>query len=303
MERKVRNVLIIANLHKERAGELADTIARELEIEGLHTVTFKFTGKPAPPPADNFDLAFSLGGDGTVLFASRVLSASRVPIIGVNMGDFGFLTEITEGEWRESFEGYRSGALKIAERQILTAAVNRREKEVARFSGLNDVVISAAGIAKIIRLGVSLAEHELGGYRADGIIVATPTGSTAHSAAAGGPILDPRLDAMVINPICPFTLSHRPIVVPGSETIDIEVEHQQRSEVLMTVDGQLVFPLIEGDQVRISRSDSRAYLVSSPARSFYEVLRNKLKWSGEPGEPGERTKPGGAAEPVEPREG
>ena len=284
MERPVQNVLIIANLHKDRAGELAEIIARELELEGIHTVLFKFTGKPASPAVDHYDLAFSLGGDGTVLFASRILSASKVPIIGINMGDFGFLTEITEGEWREAFDGYRDGRLEIAERFILKVVVERSESEIARFFGLNDAVISAAGIAKIIRLSVSLAGHTLGRYRADGIIVATPTGSTAHSAAAGGPILDPRMDAMIINPICPFTLSHRPIVVPGTESISIEVEEQQRTEVLMTVDGQIVFPLVVGDRVRIERSDARARIVSAPRRSFYEVLRNKLKWSGEPGE-------------------
>ena len=284
MERPVQNVLIIANLHKDRAGELAEIIARELELEGIHTVLFKFTGKPAAPAVDHYDLAFSLGGDGTVLFASRILSASKVPIIGINMGDFGFLTEITEGEWREAFDGYRDGRLEIAERFILKVVVERSESEIACFFGLNDAVISAAGIAKIIRLSVSLTSHTLGRYRADGIIVATPTGSTAHSAAAGGPILDPRMDAMIINPICPFTLSHRPIVVPGTESISIEVEEQQRTEVLMTVDGQIVFPLAVGDRIRIERSDARARIVSAPRRSFYEVLRNKLKWSGEPGE-------------------
>ncbi len=284
MERPVQNVLIIANLQKERAGELAEIIARELEHEGVHVVLFKFTGKPAPPPVDRYDLAFSLGGDGTVLFASRILSAAKVPIIGVNMGDFGFLTEITEEEWREAFDGFRSGRLEIAERYILKVAVERNGSEVAQFSGLNDAVISAAGIAKIIRLSISLSDNTLGRYRADGVIVATPTGSTAHSAAAGGPILDPRMDAMVINPICPFTLSHRPIVVPGTERITIEVEEQQRSEVLLTVDGQLVFPLAVGDRIRIERSDARARIVRAPRRNFYEVLRNKLKWSGEPGE-------------------
>jgi NAD+ kinase len=284
VERPVHDVLIIANLQKGRAGELAEHIARELESEGISSDVFTFTGKPAAPPSDHYDLAFSLGGDGTVLFASRVLSTSRVPIIGVNMGDFGFLTEITESEWREAFDGYCSGRLDIAERFILKATVERAGTEVCSFAGLNDVVVSAAGIAKIIRLTVTLSGHELGRYRADGIIVATPTGSTAHSAAAGGPILDPRLDAMVINPICPFTLSHRPIVVPGFETVVIAVEEQQRTEVLMTVDGQLVFPLVAGDLVRVGRSDACARIVSAPRRSFYEVLRNKLKWSGAPGE-------------------
>lgn len=282
MERHVHSVLIIANLHKERAGEFAEVVARELRDEGIEAVVYTFTGKPSPPPTDHYDLAFSLGGDGTVLFASRILSASQVPIIGVNMGDFGFLTEINESEWRESFEGYRSGSLDIAERYILKVSVERRGEEVAFFSGLNDVVITAAGIAKIIRLSVSLSGETLGGYRADGIIVATPTGSTAHSAAAGGPIVDPRMDAMVINPICPFTLSHRPIVVPGDEEVRIHVDQQQRTEVLMTVDGQMVFPLAEQDTIAIERSDKKARIVSAPSRSFYEVLRSKLNWSGEP---------------------
>ena len=283
MSRSVRNVLIIANLHKERAGEVAEVIRDELVGEGIHVDVFKFRGKPAPPPTDHYDLAFSLGGDGTVLFASRVLSSRPIPIIGVNMGDFGFLTEIAENEWREAFDEYRAGRLEVADRMLFGVTVTRGCEEVASFTGLNDTVISAAGIAKIIRLSVHLGEVELGNYRADGIIVATPTGSTAHSAAAGGPILDPRMNAMVINPICPFTLSHRPIVVPGDEVITIRVDHQQRSQVLMTVDGQLVLPLEESDTVTIRRSPAKALIVRARRRSFYDVLRNKLNWSGGPG--------------------
>ena len=282
LSRSVRNVLIIANLHKERAGEVAEVIRDELDAQGISAVVFKFRGKPAPPPTDDYDLCFSLGGDGTVLFASRVLSQRPIPIIGVNMGDFGFLTEITEREWREAFEEYRAGRLEIADRILQDVTVTRSGQQIASFTGLNDTVISAAGIAKIIRLSVSLGGSNLGNYRADGIIVATPTGSTAHSAAAGGPILDPRMDAMVINPICPFTLSHRPIVVPGSDTVTIEVEEQQRTEVLMTVDGQLVFPLEAGDRVVVRRSASCARIVRARLRSFYDVLRNKLNWSGGP---------------------
>lgn len=283
MKRSVQEVLVIANLHKGRAGELAEEIAVELRAEGCRVTVFTFTGKPEAPPLDHYDLAFSLGGDGTVLFASRILSGSGVPIIGVNMGDFGFLTEISESEWREALQEFRAGRLDVAERITQSVSVVRGGSQIAEFSGLNDTVISAAAIAKIIRLSISLSGIPLGRYRADGVIVATPTGSTAHSAAAGGPILDPRMDAMILNPICPFTLSHRPIVVPGSEVIQIDVEDQQRTEVLMTVDGQLAFPLKAGDAVRIRRGDSCARIVRARHRNFYEVLRNKLKWSGEPG--------------------
>jgi len=282
LSRSVQNVLIIANLHKDRAGDVADSIRDELIAEGIDAVVFKFKGKPAPPPIDHFDLAFSLGGDGTVLFASRVLSSRPIPIIGVNMGDFGFLTEITETEWRETFDEYRAGRLDVEERMIQDVRVERTGQVVARFVGLNDTVISAAGIAKIIRLSVRVGDMNLGNYRADGIIVATPTGSTAHSAAAGGPILDPRMDAMIVNPICPFTLSHRPIVVPGYETVSILIEQQQRTDVLMTVDGQLVLPLEAGDIVTVRRSEACARIVHARRRSFYDVLRSKLNWSGGP---------------------
>ncbi|MFP4378433.1 MAG: NAD(+)/NADH kinase [Spirochaetales bacterium] len=283
LDREVHNVLVIANLHKARAGDAADSVARALESRGVSTHVFKFEGKPDGPPEGEYDLAFSLGGDGTVLYASRILSHKGTPIIGVNMGDFGFLTEITEDEWLEAFENYRAGKLAIAERIIQLVRVFRNGTQIADFVGLNDAVITAAGIAKIIRLTVGLQNVSLGHYRADGIIVATPTGSTAHSAAAGGPILDPRVDAMIINPICPFTLSHRPIVVPGSETIEIGVDEQQRTEVLMTVDGQIVMPLEPGDRVVIGRADYCARIVRALKRDFYDVLRGKLKWSGEPG--------------------
>jgi NAD+ kinase len=282
LDRKVQNVLIIANLHKPRAGHFADHIAAELGQMGLKTTCFKFNGNPGPIPPDDYDLAFSLGGDGTVLFASRVLSDQRIPIIGVNMGDFGFLTEISENEWREAFDDYRSGKLDVAERIVLGITVERDGTTIATPVGLNDLVISAAGISKIIRLSVDLGSMSLGQYRADGIIVATPTGSTAHSAAAGGPILDPRMDAMVINPICPFTLSHRPIVVPGYEQITIRVDDTQRTDVHMTVDGQTELPLEPGDRLTVRRSEACALIVRARTRNFYDVLRNKLKWSGGP---------------------
>jgi NAD+ kinase len=258
-------------------------VSQALEAKGVSAHVFKFEGKPDEPPEGEYDLAFSLGGDGTVLYASRILSHKGTPIIGVNMGDFGFLTEITEDEWLEAFEDYRAGKLAIAERIVQSVCVSRDGKQVEHFVGLNDTVITAAGIAKIIRLTVGLQNVSLGHYRADGIIVATPTGSTAHSAAAGGPILDPRMDAMIINPICPFTLSHRPIVVPGTERIEVEVDEQQRTEVLMTVDGQIVMPLEPGDKVVIQRADYCARIVHALKRDFYDVLRGKLKWSGEPG--------------------
>ena len=298
MQRPVRNVLVIANLHKPKAGELAGTIAESLRSDGIFVEVYAFSGKPDPAPGNQYDLAFSLGGDGTVLFASRILWGKDVPIIGVNLGDLGFLTETDALDWRKAFDEYRSGELEISERLLQEVTVHRAGEDIATYVGLNDTVISAAGIAKLVRLTVRLGQVPVGRYRADGIIVATPTGSTAHSAAAGGPILDPRMDAMIINPICPFTLSNRPVVVPGSDTIHIDVEHQQRTEVLLTVDGQLVLPLEAGDRVSVGSSRQAARIVCAGKRDFYEVLRGKLNWSG-----GSRTGAwagGAAVEPDQP---
>jgi NAD+ kinase len=278
----IRKVLLIANLVKPEAEQLASEIRKYLEGQDIEVVYFGFRGKPAQPVLDDFDLAVSLGGDGTVLFCSRILSYAGIPILGVNLGQFGFITEVMLDEWQEAFEKYRAGRLGVSPRLMLSVAVNREGTEIARFSGLNDSVIAAAGISKILKLTVKMRDTFLGRYRADGIIVATPTGSTAYSAAAGGPILHPELDAMILNPICPFTLSHRPIVVPSEEVIHIEVEEQQRTEVILTVDGQIVFPLEAGDHVQIRRAEGKGNIIRSDRRSFYEVLRTKLNWSGGP---------------------
>ncbi|TVR57082.1 MAG: NAD(+)/NADH kinase [Spirochaetaceae bacterium] len=282
MKRDIRRVLVIANYQKPTAPAVAEEITAYLESIAIECVVFGFCGKPERPPVNNFDLAISLGGDGTVLYASRILSSHSIPILPVNLGDFGFITEVTREEWREAFDRYHNREIDAGERLLLHATVYRAEEAVGRFVGLNDVVISATGISKIIRLDASLGNTTLGRYRADGIIVASPTGSTAYSAAAGGPILHPELEAMIINPICPFTLSHRPIVVPADDVIEIKLEPDQRTDVIITVDGQTSIPLMPGDRVEIRRNPEKAHIVRSDKRTFYEVLRSKLNWSGGP---------------------
>ncbi len=282
MVKEIKKVLIVANLEKDAAAELVEHIRNVLENLQIAVVTFGFRGKPAQPKLDNYDLAISLGGDGTVLFCSRILSVKNIPILAVNLGDFGFITEVSRDEWYEAFEQYRAGKLGISERLILEVEIIRRGKTIASFKGLNDAVISSAGISKILNVSVELTNTVIGRYRADGVIVATPTGSTAYSAAAGGPILHPELDAMIINPICPFTLSHRPIVVPPAEIIYITVERQQRTDAIFTIDGQTIFPLDEGDRVVIRKAAEKAAIILSDKRTFYEVLRSKLNWSGGP---------------------
>jgi NAD+ kinase len=282
MKLEINKVLLIANLLKDEAEKLAADIRGYLENQGIEVVVFGFRGKASQPALEDYDLAISLGGDGTVLFSSRILSSHSIPILPVNLGDFGFITEVTRDEWIDAFERFRSGMIEAGDRLLITVTVHRQGKEIATFMGLNDAVISASGISKIVKLSVRLSDTPLGRYRADGIIVATPTGSTAYSAAAGGPILHPEMDAMILNPICPFTLSHRPIVVPHDEEIVVEVEEEQRTGLMMTVDGQSEFPLKPDDRIVIRASEEKARIVRSNKRTFYEVLRTKLNWSGGP---------------------
>jgi NAD+ kinase len=280
MKIEINKVLVIANLLKDDAEKLTSDLRSYLENQGIQVVVFGFRGKAAQPVLDDYDLAVSLGGDGTVLFSSRILSSRSIPILPVNLGDFGFITEVTRDEMIDAFERYRSGMIEAGKRLLISATVTREGTQIATFVGLNDAVISATGISKIVKLSVRLSDTPLGRYRADGVIVATPTGSTAYSTAAGGPILHPEMEAMILNPICPHTLSHRPLVVPADEAISIEVEGEQRTNVIITVDGQSDFPLQPGDVVTITQAPERARIVRSNKRTFYEVLRTKLNWSG-----------------------
>ncbi|MFP4637082.1 MAG: NAD(+)/NADH kinase [Spirochaetaceae bacterium] len=280
MKVEVKKVLLIANAEKDDAMEVTGDVRSYLENQGVEVVTFAFRGKPAQPVLEDYDLAISLGGDGTVLFSSRILYSHSIPILPVNLGNFGFITEVTREEWVGAFECYRSGMIEARDRLLIKVGVHRDGSRIGEFVGLNDTVISAYGISKIVKLSVWISGEFLGHYRADGIIVATPTGSTAYSAAAGGPILHPEMQAIILNPICPFTLSHRPLVMSGQETVVIEVEPEQRTGVIMTVDGQSDIPLVPGDRIVVSANEEAARIVQSSKRTFYEVLRTKLNWSG-----------------------
>jgi NAD+ kinase len=282
MMHRVSKALIIANLSKLDAEQTARDVERYLSDRGITCTTFTFRGKPTGVPPIDCDIAFSLGGDGTVLYTARMLARHEIPIMAVNIGDFGFITETGRDEWPRAFERYLEGELGISRRIMLDTRVVRDGIEIAAFDGLNDSVIASSGISKIVRLAVDVDGTSLGRYRADGVIVSTPTGSTAHSAAAGGPILDPEMHALVMIPICPFTLSNRPIVLRGNEPIYLTVEPEQRTELYLTVDGQDLCPLCEGDRICFRVSDSSALIVRSDKRNFFEVLRSKLNWSGGP---------------------
>ena len=282
MEKEIKRVLLIVNPMKEEARtvtEVARDYFRQRELELQVIPTNERIGPERPPRAD---IAITFGGDGTLLFGARLLAGSNVPILPVNLGDFGFITEVSKDEWIDAFEAFRSGRLGISPRVMFQARVLRAGVPVARFQGLNDAVIQSSGVSRIVRLRLYLAHTYVGRYRADGVIFATPTGSTAYSMAVGGPILHPEMDAFLLNPIAPFTLSNRPMVVPGDEHLEIEVEAEQRTEVVLNVDGQEIFPLQADDRVVFGRSETVTPIIRSNRRNFYEVLRAKLNWAGEP---------------------
>jgi NAD+ kinase len=236
-----KKALLFINIYKTGAQILADEISEELTRQGFLTDKLLLeSGLEIEDSAlDMYDVAFSLGGDGTVLLAARALARFGTPIFPIHLGTLGFIASVRPEQWADTFKQWLAGKVELSRRLMLEVRVERANVGVASNGAvsqgicLNDIVISASGIATLIRLKVEVsASLDLGEYRSDGLIVATPTGSTAYSVSAGGPILDPEMDALIINPICPFSLSNRPIVVPAGETIAITVEPRQRSGVL-----------------------------------------------------------------------
>lgn len=285
MRREVKRALLVANCLKENAESLIQEIGDYLTAEGIVFSVVRISGKPELAEFSEetrADIVFSLGGDGTVLYTARALVDYSTPILAVNIGSLGFITEVTTGEWRDAFESFRQGKLSLSERILVRVEIERDSRIIHTHEGFNDAVVAAAGISKVVRLSMDVSDTPVGKYRADGIIVSTPTGSTAYSAAAGGPILDPEMEALVITPICPFTLSNRTIVVNGNRCVRILVEPDQRTDVILTMDGQIVTPLEPGDILHVSRSPRKIAIIRSDQRNFYEVLRTKLNWSGGP---------------------
>jgi len=232
------------------------------------------------------DLVLVLGGDGTLLAMAGVIAhtGSDVPILGVNFGWLGFLTEITHAELYPSLDAALAGRVEHDERMMLRgtvrssaggAAAAPRDTRVA----LNDIVFTRTALSRMIDLAVTVGEQFVTSVKADGLIIASPTGSTAYNLAAGGPIVHPAMDAMVLTPIAPHTLTHRPIVIPAEREIRVRAGSANDSaEIYVTFDGQHGFPLQEGDEVSVTRAPRPIRLVRSAARNYFEVLRRKLKW-------------------------
>ena len=222
------------------------------------------------------DLIVVLGGDGTLLSMARAVGDLGVPILGVNLGGLGFLTATTLDEMFAAVESALGGGMAVDERMMLRAQLLRNRAPLADNVALNDVVITKSAMSRIVNLSVSVESRYATAYRADGLIISTPTGSTAYCLSAGGPIVDPAMDAMVLTPIASHTLTNRPIVVPGAHRIEVTLDTDQ--EVMLTIDGQIGIPLKHGDTVAVARADARIRLLRFPHKDFFSVLRTKLKW-------------------------
>ncbi len=280
-QRIVRHVLIIANWRKEASHTLSESVAAYLTEKGIGSTIFRTNAESEVLHVEKgTDLVICLGGDGTVLYCARYLQDLGIPILGINLGTFGFITEISVDEWKEAIDYYLSGKNAISRRLMVRVAVLRDGNKVFTAHGLNEMVISSSGISKVISMSLRIGDTDAGFFRSDGMIIATPTGSTGYSLAAGGPILDADLSSLIITPICPFTLSNRPLVVSGETQITLQIPTGQRTGLVLSMDGQQTFDLMEGDTVVVEKSRSKALLVTSERRNFIEVLRDKLNWSG-----------------------
>ena len=255
---KKRNINLIGKTHGE---------AEKCGIKTVETEEFQ----------SQSDLIVVLGGDGTMISTARLTGDREVLVLGINYGSLGYLTDFRIEEMFPALEMILAGEYEIDRRVMLDVEHFRADKKLAEGRVLNDVVVNKSALARIIEIEVNLNRLYVNSFRADGLIVATPTGSTAYNLSAGGPILYPSMNAVVLTPICPFTLTNRPIVVPDEDEIEIKLKNDIEG-VILTLDGQIGFPISTEDKVLIRKSATTFNLVQPPNRNYFDVLRNKLKW-------------------------
>jgi NAD+ kinase len=280
-------VAIIYKAHTPEAGELAGSLAQWLDQRGAKSQLRESgpaqpaNGREPEPVLDRgTSLVVVLGGDGTMLGAVRAMVSSQlcdIPILGVNLGGLGFLTAISPSELLPAMEKVLAGEFKAPPRMMLNVVVERAGILHRRLVALNDVVINKAALARIVELETAVDGEHLTTFRSDGLIVSTPTGSTAYNLSAGGPICHPALDCLVVTPICSFALSNRPLLLGPQMTLAISLG-AKAEETTLTCDGQVGIELREGDKVVVSRADQGVRLIQSPFKDYFEILRAKLRW-------------------------
>ncbi|MGC4081604.1 MAG: NAD(+)/NADH kinase [Vicinamibacterales bacterium] len=287
----VSRVGILAKAHLQAATPHLIELDGWLQARGLTPVFETATAALMPPAkgrhvmdkatlATSVDMVLVLGGDGTLIGMADCIAeaGSAIPILGVNFGSLGFLTEVTLPELHASLENALGGQAYLEERMMLRATTRAGEKVLTRAIALNDAVVTKTARSRMINLSVYVGDEFVTRVRADGLIIATPTGSTAYNLSAGGPIVQPNVDAMLITPIAPHTLTNRPIVIPGASTVRVQPTMESRDEIVFTLDGQVTYPVRAGEEVSVCRAERTLRLIRPTTRSYFEVLRTKLKW-------------------------
>jgi len=287
----MKRIGIIAKQNKPEAVTLTGRLVEWLQPKGVEVYIEEGIEKSLRPNLrapflnpvkreeipSHAEMIIVLGGDGTLLSVARLVGSHEVPILGVNLGGLGFLTEITLEELYRVLERVIQGDFVTDERVVFHAAVIRRGERLVEFIVLNDAVINKGALARIIDLETTINGEYLTTFKSDGLIISTPTGSTAYNLSAGGPIVYPSLHCIIITPICPHTLTNRPIVIPDDVEVRAILKSKQQ-EVILTLDGQQGFVLEFGDVVEVKKAEGKILLIKSPYRHYFEVLREKLKW-------------------------
>jgi len=270
--------------HKEDVRKTASELKKWLEARAIkviqedHLAIMPSQSLPSRATLPGqVDMVIVLGGDGTLLSVARAVGNDKVPILGINMGGLGFLTEVTLPEMFPLLKEILDGNYSIRKRMLLTTTVNRRDGVRKTFQALNDVVINKGALARIINIKAAINGEYLTTYRADGLIISTPVGSTGYSLSAGGPIVCPGINGIIITPICSHTLTNRPILIRENDTATLTLLSKE-DEVIVTVDGQIGHPIGYEDTVDISKSKNAIAMIVPPGKSYYEILRTKLKW-------------------------
>ncbi len=279
-DRKIESVGIVVKPSHEEAmatgGELSDWLCDR----GISSIVDPITAGKVPAEGSSFydaDLIVVLGGDGTMISTARLVADADVLVLGVNYGSLGYLTDFRIEELFPALDSILEGEYDIDRRVMLDAEQWRHGSVIAKGRVLNDVVINKAALARIIEVTVKLNGLYVNSFRADGLIVSTPTGSTAYNLSAGGPIIYPSMNAVVLTPICPFTLTNRPIVIPDTAEIDLVLDNENEG-VVLSLDGQIGHQMEVGDRIVIRKSQTTFNLVHPSNRNYFDVLRNKLKW-------------------------
>ncbi len=285
MDTEFRNIALIGRQTDSRVAEPMKALASFLTEAGVNVsaadtlaLDLPVTRIPEESLCDNTDLAIAIGGDGTMLYASRLARDNGTPILGVNRGRLGFLADITPDEMITSVRHVLSGNYLKDSRLLLKARLIGAAGEETTEFGLNDVVLQRRGTDGMVDFSTRVSGRYVNTHSGDGLIVATPTGSTAYALSCGGPILEPQLDAVALVPICPHTLTDRPIVVPAKEDIEIVLLRRDNARAEVTVDGGHLGTLRPGDVLRVAAADQRITLLHPPGHDFYGILRSKLFW-------------------------